>query len=811
MNTVLLDLRLSLRQLRRTPALTLTMVLMLALGAGAVALIFSVVYSVLLRPLPYRESERLVNLSPMLPNGQEGAASLANFLDLRAQSHSFSALAAYADQNSSLQTSAGDSTRIHVVTATADLFAVPGVPPMLGRTFIADEDAPGKPCTLVLSAGAWSLHLASDPQIAGKSVRLDGQPCMVIGVMPQGFAFPGDEEDIAWITLPRSTASANRGTGYLGMVGRLKPNVTLAQARSELDSIARNLSQTYPEFNKDVGIRAVSYREWVTGDVRLALWGLIGAVVLVQLIICSNVGNMQLARALGRNREIAVRMALGAGKWRIARQLFVENLALALIGAGAGLLIARWSLRLLGRLAAEILPRAGEIRVYPQVWLALFFTATATALLFGLAPLYQLRRLDIEGALRATARSTGKRGQAWARNLLVIGQLGLAVVLVTGSFVLLRSLYSLLHQDLGFAPQHVLIMNTSIAGDRYQGRNLFTSVYSPQLDRIRKLPGVQAAGLVTCLPLGYGHSESIFKPVGSPETDIQRLPKAAINGADEDYFRALKIPLLRGRLFNEHDDLKAPGVVVVNDSMAQRFFSGQDALGQRIYVANAGQPLTIIGIVHGSRQQVLNAPSQPEIYLAVRQLRPDSLWAQFLLASITTYVVRTDGDPESLTSAVRGAIREVDAEQVLFHIETMDNVVSDFVQDRRVSLVLLSIFAGLSLLVAAAGLYAMLAYTVQQQRPEIAVRMALGAQRKNILRLIVGRALLLCAIGLGLGVLGATLAGRLLSAMFFGARAWDPATLLATCAALALFTLPAALVPALRAASTDLWTALRAD
>lgn len=811
MNTVLHDLRFSLRQLRRTPAFTLMMVVMLTLGAGAVALIFSVVYSVLLRPLPYRESERLVKLSPLLANGQEGAASLLNFLDMRAQSRSFSAMAAYSDQNSSLQTSAGDSTRIHVVTATADLFAVPSVPPMLGRTFTADEEAPGRPCTLVLSAGAWSVHLASDPEIAGKTVRLDGQPCTVIGVMPRGFVFPAGDEDIAWIPLPQSTASANRGTGYLNVVGRLKPNVTLAQARSELDIIARNLSQAYPAFNKDVGIRAVSYRESVTGDVRLALWGLIGVVVLVQLIICSNVGNMQLARTLGRNREIAVRMALGAGKWRIARQLFVENFALALVGAGAGVIIARWSLRLLGRLAAEVLPRAAEIQVYPQVWLALFFTATGTALLFGLAPLYQLRRLDIESALRATARSTGGREQAWARNLLVIGQLGLAVVLVTGSFVLLRSLYGLLHQDMGFAPQNVLIMNTSIAGDRYQGRNLFTSVYAPQLDRIRKLPGVQTAGLVTCLPLGYGHSESIFKVVGSSETDIQRLPKATINGADEDYFRALRIPLLRGRLFNEHDDLKAPGVVVINDSLAQRFFAGRDALGQRIYIANAGRPVTIVGIVHGSRQQVLNAPSQPEIYLSVRQLQPDSLWAQFLLASITTYVVRTDGNPESLTGAVRGAIREVDPEQVLFHIETMDGVVSDFVQDRRVSLVLLSIFAGLSLLVAAAGLYAMLAYTVQQQRPDIAVRMALGAQRKNILHLIVGRALFLCALGLGLGVLGAALAGRLLSAMFFGARAWDPGTLLATCGVLVLFALPATLVPARRAASTDLLTALRTD
>jgi putative ABC transport system permease protein len=814
MNTVLLDLRSSLRQLRKTPAFTMMVVLMLALGAGAVALMFSVVYSVLLRPLPYPESERLVKLDAVSLDGKGGSVSLPNFLDWRALNHSFVEMAAYAEQGSSLQTSAGDSTHVHVVAATANLFAMLGVQPMLGRTFAGDEDNVGKPCTLVLSSGVWSRRLGSDREIPGKTVRLDGQPCTVIGVMPQGFSFPESDEDLAWITLPPSTASANRGTGYLSVVGRLKPRVTMAQARADLDAVARNLAQAYPDADKDMGINAVSYRDSITGDVRLALWGLIGAVVLVQLIICSNVGNMQLARALGRTREIAVRMALGARKWRIARQLFVENFVLALIGAALGLLMAHWALKLFGRLAGSVLPRATEIQIYPQVWLALFVTAAATAVLFGLAPLLQLRRLDIEGALRANARITGSRGQAWTRDLLVVGQLALAVVLVTGSFVLLRSLYGLLRQDLGFASQRVLIMNTSIVGDRYQKSNLVTAVYGPQLERIRGLPGVENAGLVTYLPLGYGHTDTVFKIAGSPETDIQHLPKAAINAASEGYFETLRIPLLRGRFFDEHDELQAPRVAVVNDSLAQRYFPGQNAVGRQITlpdVAYLGHPLTIVGIVRGSRQRALTAPPQPEIYVPVRQVPPNSLWSQFLLASISTYVVRTAGEPATLTSAVRGAIREVDPEQVLFHVESMDDVVSDFVQDRRLSLVLLSVFAGLALLVAAAGLYAMLAYTVQQRRADIAVRMALGAQRKDILRLIAGRALVLNVLGLGLGILGAALGGRVLSAMFFGARPWDLATLLGTCGILALFTLPAALVPALRAASLDMLAALKMD
>jgi predicted permease len=814
MNTILLDLRSSLRQLRRAPAFTMMVVLMLALGAGAVALMFSVVYSVLLRPLPFRESERLVTLAAVTPDGKQGSVSLPNFLDWRSQNHSFSEMSAYADQGSSLQTSAGDSTHVHVVAATANLLSMLGVQPVLGRTFAPDEDTPGKPCTLVLSAGVWTRRLGSDREIAGKTVRLDGRPCTVIGVMPQGFSFPESDDELAWITLPPSTASVNRGTGYLSVVGRLKPRVTISQARADLDAVARNLAQAYPDANKDIGIRAVSYRDSITGDVRLALWGLIGAVVLVQLIICSNVGNMQLARALGRTREIAVRMALGARRWRIARQLFVENFLLAMIGAALGLLMAQWALRLLGRLAARVLPRAAEIQVYPQVWLALFVTAAATAVLFGLAPLLQLRRLDIEGALRANARITGSRGQAWTRDLLVVGQLALAVVLVTGSFVLLRSLYGLLRQDLGFASHHVLIMNTSIVGDRYQKSNLVTAVYGPQLERIRSLPGVEKAGLVTYLPLGFGHTDTIFKIAGSPEVDMQHLPKAAINAASEDYFDALKIPLLHGRFFNEHDELESPRVVVINDSLAHRYFPGQDAVGRQINlpdVAYLGHPLTIVGIVRGSRQQALTAPPQPEMYIPVRQVPPNTLWSQFLLASISTYVVRTAGDPATLTSAVRGAIREVDPEQVLFHVESMDDVVSDFVQDRRLSLVLLSVFAGLALLVAAAGLYAMLAYTVQQRRADIAVRMALGAQRKDILRLIARRALFLNVLGLGLGILGAALGGRVLSAMFFGARPWDLATLLATCGALSLFALPAALVPALRGASLDMLAALRMD
>ena len=614
--------------------------------------------------------------------------------------------------------------------------------------------------------------------------------------------------------MPLHPVITSRGTGYLSVIGRLKPNVTVPAAKSELAVIGERLAGTYPEENQGQSIKATPYREVVTGDVSTALWALIGAVVLVQLIICANVGNMQLARAISRQREMAIRVALGARKWRIAQQLFTESLLLALTGSAIGVAIAYESLHVIKKLAANTLPRVQEIELYPQVFLALLVTGVLTAILFGLVPLFQTSEKDLESTLRENGRGiNGGRRRTWMRDILVTGQLSLAVILLFGSVVLLHSLYALLQQDIGFSSQNVLTMRTSLAGETYEGQNLATSVYYPQLDRIRQLPGVESAGLVTFLPLSLGHTTADFSVVGLQNSDPQHPPKAALNAATEDYFHVLKVPLVRGRFFTQSDGPATARVAIINDALAQRYFSGQDPIGRQLsfrdpdYIAH---PLTIVGVVHGSRQQTLAEPPEPEIYFALRQVPPNSLWTQILLRNVMSYVVRSaGGSPESLSGTVRSSIHTVDSTETLFDVQSMDDVVSRFVQDRRLGLILLGIFAALALIVAAVGLYAMLSYNVQQRRPEIAVRMAMGARRADVLRLIAGRAFLLNAIGLAAGILGAILGSQIIARLLYGVKSWDPVTLLVTCLVLAIITLPAALIPAFRAASVNMLHALR--
>ena len=814
MNIVWLDLKAYIRQLNKHRVFTMVVLLMLTLGAGADALMFSVAYSVLLRPLPYPHGDRLVQLNSVSPSGEPTSVSWLNFKDWQAQSKSLTDLSAYLVQSSSLKVSDGDNTRVLAVNATTNFFNLLGVSPMLGRTFTSDEDQPNKPCVAVLSETLWRKNFAADSAVAGKAIRLDNEPCTVIGVMPKGFSFPVGNDGGLW--LPLHPTITSRGTGYLSVIGRLNPGETLARGKSDMELIAQRLSDSYPTENKGMGAKITFYRDVVTGNVSTALFALIGAVVLVQLIICANVGNMQLARAIGRKREMAIRIALGAGKWRIARQLFTESFALALVGSAVGLMIAHESLNLLKKLAANVLPRINEIQLYPQVVLALVVTAGLTAVLFGLVPLFQTSEEDLESTLRENGRGVnGGRRRTWMRDVLVVGQLSLAVILLFGSVVLLHSLYRLLQQDAGFSSQGVLTMRTSIAGEIYDGRNLASTQYYPQLDRIRQLPGVESAGFVTFLPLSLGHTTAVFNIVGQANGNPQYPPKAALNAASEDYFRTLRIPLIRGRFFSQSDGPEAARVAIINDALAQRYFRGQDPIGRQIsfgdpdYIAH---PLTIVGVVHGSRQQTLAEPPEPEIYFALHQVPPSSLWTQILLRNVMSYVVRTQGaSPESLVGEVRSAINSVDSSETLFDIQTMDNVVAQFVQDRRLGLILLGIFAALALIVAVLGLYAMLSYNVQQRRPEIAVRMAMGARRVDVLQLIAGRAFRLTIIGLTIGIVGAILGSQIISRLLYGVKSWDPITLLATCAILVLITVPAALLPAFRAASVNMLQALRTE
>ncbi len=565
-----------------------------------------------------------------------------------------------------------------------------------------------------------------------------------------------------------------------------------------------------------MGFSAEPYQDRITGDSRPALFALLAAVAVLLLIACANVANLQLARALGRKREMAIRAALGAGRMRVVRQLFTESMLLALIGTAAGLALAIGSLGLLKRLADGAIPRVQEINLRPEVCLAMLILASISALLFGLAPVWQAARQDIETALRESAGAVAGGGnQQKLRAALVIAQLSLTIMLLAGSGLLLRTLYHLLHTESGFVAEHVLTLQTAVSGLEPADENLAATVYGPELDQIERIPGVKAAGFVTFLPLSNGRSSATFLIKGRPSPGQGNQPRALLNAASDNFFSALQVPLLKGRFFSRTDALGKPRVAIVNEVLARRYFAGEDPIGKQIAFDDTdfkAHPITIVGVVQSIRQIGLAKPPDAQLYLDFRQVPPATLWSQFLLKQIMTYVVRVSrGDPVAVNKQVQRVIHRVDPGQTVFHVATMKEIVSASVRSRRLGALLLSVFAGLALVVAAAGLYGVLSYTVTQRKRDIAVRMALGASRDDVVRMVVSHALVLYAIGLAGGVMGVIWWGHLLSSMLAGVQPWDPITLGTTTIVLLFISVLAAWFPAHRAASIDPYQALRSE
>jgi predicted permease len=811
---VLQDLRFAVRMLRKNAVFSVVAIATLALGAGANALMFTVIDSVLLRSLPYRDSQQLLDLDSAFANGSHGSTSLPNFLDIRAQNRSFSAMAAYQEKSVSLRLPDGEPIHSSGVAASANLFDVLGIHPMLGHSFAAGQDQPGKPCSVVVSAEFWREHFAGEARVLGQNLAVDGRACAISGVMPDGFSFPSRDNEF-WIALQPTPDTMQRGLDSLDVIARLKPRVTLAAAQTELNVIARRLAGAYPDDDKGLAFGARLYQDTITGDARPALLALLAAVALLLLIACANIANLQLARALGRKREMAIRAALGASRMRVARQLLTENLMLALMGTGVGLALAGGSLGLLKRLAANAIPRVQEIGLRPEVCLAMLLVASISALLFGLAPVWQTARQDIETALRESAAAvTGSRHQQKFRDVLVVAQLSLAIVLLAGSGLLLRTLHQLLHTDRGFVAEHVFTLQTAVSGTEPVDKNLATTVYGPELDQLARIPGVKSAGFITFLPLGNGHASFTFSITGRANPNPETGPRASLNAASDDFFRALQIPLLRGRFFARTDTLGKPRVAIVNDVLAQRYFAGQDPIGKQITFQDPdseAHPATIVGVVRGSRQRALAKPPDAEVYLDFRQVPPATLWSQFLLKQIMSFVVRTSGDPTTIANDVRRVIHRLDPAQTVFHVETMEDIISASVQSRRLGAILLSVFAGLALVVAAAGLYGVLSFMATQRKRDIAIRMALGALQNEIVRMILGRALVLYTMGLATGIVGVIWCGHLLSNMLIGIQPWDPVALGMTTAVLLFVSFVAAWFPARRAASVDPYLTLRAE
>jgi putative ABC transport system permease protein len=813
------DLKFALRMLAKAPGFAATAILTLAIGIGANTAIFSVVNAVLLKPLPYPNPDRLVAIGSQ--DTRELSADLKSlsfpdFRDFRDQAKSFQAMAVH--RNTSLVlTGMGTAQSLRGQEVAGEFFDVLGVKPMLGRGFTrAEEVAGGGPngFTTVLSYSFWLQQLRGDAAAIGKTIILNAQPHTIVAVMPKGFSFPIDSEPVdAYVTVAADSASGDggkpqneqRGNHSYQATGRLKSGVTVEQALAELRIIAASLEKQYPDSNTHFGVGVLPLRHELVGDVASALYILFGAVGCVLLIGCANVANLLLARATVRTKEMAVRTALGASRTRVIRQLLVESVLLSTIGGLLGLVLAGWGTDVLVSLIPQNIPRITEIRLDGAVLGFTFAMSMATGVLFGLAPAMQASRQDLRSSLNQSGRSIVSGSRHRLRSALVSGEVALALILLTGAGLLLQSFHRLANVNPGIRTDRLLSGSIFLPDSAYPKSENARQFFDELLPRLRALPGVRAAAAIVPLPLSGSDMVTTFDLEESPKPEGQQAT-AAVRVASPDYFETQGVPLIRGRVLSETDRADSKPVVVINQSFADKIFAGEDAIGKRIQPGmNAGPedkgPMReIIGIVGNTKFRSLRQEPTPEMYLPLSQ-------CPMPFASI---LVRTNtSSPSALTSAVRAELAHVDANVPLTRVRVYDEYVSRALARPRFNALLLSIFAGVALLLTAIGIYGVMAYSVAQRRQEIGIRMALGAQRSDVMRLIVGGGMRLTAIGVVLGIVAALALTRLLETLLYGVRPFDPPTLGGVAVLLALIALLACWLPAARAARSNPITALR--
>jgi len=789
------DLRYGIRLLRRSPAFAAVAVLTLALGIGANTAIFSVVNAVLLRPLPFPEPTRLVRVWESSPTNKSNVVMPLNFFAWRDRNRSFQHIAAISSWTANI-TGHGQPLAASGMRVTPEFFDVLEVHPLLGRAFIAGDGIPGHEGKVILSHAFWQSRFAGDPSVIGRTITMNGAPATIVGVMPRDFRFPGWKAEL-WVPMPTERV---RGR-YLSTIARLKPGVSIAQAQADMSAIARQLAAEYPDMNKGWSAQVVPFLDDLTENVRLPLLVLLAAVGLVLLIACANVANLLLMRAAGRSREMALRAALGAGRCRILQQLLSESLLLALAGWAAGLALGYGGLHaLLGLIPESVsLPRAESIRLDSGVFLFAFGVSLLTAVLFGLAPAIQTSRPQLQSALQQGSLRGGVGGGRIFRRSLVVAEIALALLLLAGAGLLLRSFSRLISVNPGFQPDHVLTMQMFTSPARYDDKQTRARYFNRILAEIRSVPGVDAAGSVHFLPLTGSVSGSCFAPAPGPQPDISS-PSSEFLIVSPGYFDAMGTRMLSGRDFSPRDQLSSPGVAVVNRAFAARFFAGRNPVGQKLNVCWTVQnPVEIVGVVADARQTELQRPPQAAIFL-------DNAQAPMYFAHL---VVRTRHDPRQMAAAVQAAIHRVDPDQVISDVETMQDVLSDSVSRPKFQLALLLVFAGLAVLLAAIGVYGVVAYSVRRRTQEIGIRMALGARAGDVLRLVLREGLLLGGLGVALGLAGAAAFTRVLRSLLFEVTPTDPSTLVSAACLLLAIAAAAALVPARRAAKVDPSVALR--
>jgi putative ABC transport system permease protein len=806
---MLQDLSYAVRQLLKSPTFTIVAVLAIALGIGANAAIFSVINAVLLRPLPYHDPDRLVTIL----EDYDRPVAPGNVADWRAQNHAFEDIGSAESWTANLSKT-GQAESVKGLRVSPNLFPTLDVQPLQGRFFASDEDKTGKEHVVILSHGLWQRSFGGNADIVGQPITLQGQPFTVVGVMPAGFQFAPFWVTKAelWVPLALGPRATSREGQSLRAFARLKPGVSLEQARSEMATITARLEQQFPGTNRNITVQLL--KDKVVGDVRPALLVLLAAVSFVLLIACANVAHLLMARGAARRREIAVRAALGADRWRIIRQFLTESLLLALLGGAAGLLLAFRGIAVLTALIPQSLPRAQSISLDSHVLLFTAAVSILTGVVFGVVPALQASDVNLRDALQEAGRGGSENlRHNRLRSVLVASEFALAFLLMIGAGLMVRTLIALRAIDPGFEPHHVLSAVVSVAGSEEAQPQKRLPFYQQTLERVAALPGVESVSAINHVPLAGDTWGFPFSIQGRARSRPGEGPNALYRVVLPGYFRTMGLSLVKGRDVSESDSMNAPGVVIINQRLARTYWPGEDAIGKRITLDDSGKNpnwLTVIGVAQDAKQDQWTAPPRPEMYLPLLQsheyLNDTSSHFEYI-----TLVVRTTGQPAAIANDIKAAVAAIDKNVPVSEIETLDEAVADLNAQPRFESWLLGSFAGLAVLLAALGIYGVMSYSVCRRTQELGVRMALGAAQNDVIRLVVRQAMTLALIGALCGLMAAVALTRLMSSFLYGVRPFDLPTYVAAAAAISGVALVAGYIPARRATRINPVTALRSE
>ncbi|MEK6286650.1 MAG: ABC transporter permease [Acidobacteriota bacterium] len=794
METLLQDLRYAIRMLLKKPGFTAVVVITLALGIGANTAIFSVVNGVLLQPLPFKDAHRLVAVRASNPKGfnEPIGASFPDFKDWKEQNQVFQYIAGFTGQSLTL-TGEDEPLRVRGQSVSAAFFPMLEAEPVLGRVFLPDEEKRGQAKVVVLSHGFWQRRFGGDEGIVGRTLTLDGSPYTVVGVLSPGFRFLRDVDLWTPLDVPAVLQQA-RGGRYLQVVAKLKPETSLEQASAGMTTLAHQLESEYSQSNSGWGVSVVSLQEKVVGNVKQGLLVLLAAVGFVLLVACANVANLLLTRGATRQKEIAIRVALGAGRRRVIQQLLTESTVLALLGGALGLLLALWGIDALRALSPSNLPRIEEIRIDGRVLGFTLIATLLTGLLFGLAPARQATRIDLQETLKEGGRGSSMSTRRLLRGLLVVSEIALSLILLVGAGLMGRSLLALVSVDPGFRTENLTTMELSLPQYKYPQEHQQAAFFQELLERAESLPGMRSVALTTAVPLSGNEMKTSFTIVGRESAGKNWANMQIVS---PDYFRTMAIPLLKGRPFATSDAKGAPDVVIINEIMARRFWPDQDPLGKQIPFGDSGP--TIVGVVGNVKHTGLQEEHEPGVYFP------------FLQAPFRSMVLVARADSEAITLAVplRALVHSIDKDQPVENFSTMEQVLSRSVAQPRFLAILLGVFATLALALAAVGVYGVMSFAVAQRTHEMGIRMALGAQPRDILRLVLGEGMALAVIGVAAGLLGSFAVTRAISGMLYQVSATDPITFIVISLLLTGVALAASFIPARRAMRVDPMVALR--